>query len=254
MKSYFIAPLLLQKFIWIPTRFILTLFGHIKIRGLHNLKGVKGTVIFACNHASEIDPFIVPASLPFWSRFSPLFYATRERSFYSTNGWRKYLFGGMFINAWGGYTAITGLHNYDISLADHIAIAKDGGSFCVYPEGGITRTGALQPAKGGMAYLAEKGGCTVIPVGVSGTYRTPLADFFLGKRHITVNFGLPITAEELSRRFVSTTELGPRVYKLRSGYVMEKVGELMKESTATHKQQQDKKSGVTELEEQRVVV
>ena len=106
MKLYFIAPLFLQKFIWIPTRLILTIFGHIKIRGLEHLKGIPSKVIFACNHASEIDPFIVPASLPFWSRFSPLFYATRERAFYDTNGWRKYLFGGMFINAWGGYPAI----------------------------------------------------------------------------------------------------------------------------------------------------
>lgn len=250
MKPYFVAPLLLQKFIWIPTRLVLTLFGHIKIYGLKNLRGIKGNVIFACNHASEIDPFIVPASLPFWSRFSPLFYATRERSFYSTNGWRKYLFGGMFINAWGGYTAIAGLHNYDISLADHVTIARDGGSFCVYPEGGITRTGELQPAKGGIAYLAEKGGCTVVPVGVSGTYRTPLSDFFLGKRHITVKFGLPITAEELGARFVSTADLGHRVYKFRSEYVMNKVGELLKEVPVT---QHQKQISVTELEEQRVV-
>ncbi len=227
MKSYFLAPLFLQKFIWIPTRLILTIFGHMKISGLENLKDLKGPVIFACNHSSEIDPFIVPASLPFWSRFSPLFYATRERSFYDTNGWRKYLFGGMFINAWGGYTAITGVHNFEISLADHIEIAKDGGSFCVYPEGGITRTGALQQAKGGVAYLAEKGNCTIVPVGISGTFRTHVGQFFLGKRCITVNFGQPITQEELRTRVVRTPEIGVHIYRLEAKYVMKKVGELI---------------------------
>lgn len=226
MKLYFLAPLFFQKFIWIPTRLILTIFGHLRIRGLENLKGIKGTVIFACNHSSEIDPFIVPASLPFWSRFSPLFYATREKSFYSGNGWRKHLFGGIFINAWGGYTAQAGLHDYEQSLANHLSIAYDGGNFCVYPEGGITRDGNIQPAKGGVAYLAERGGCTIVPVGISGVYRTPFVDFFLGKRHISVNFGAPITQQDLHNKIPRNTDLEVKVYKDQANYVMEKVGEL----------------------------
>ncbi len=229
MKLYFLFPLILQKLIWIPTRLILIIFGRIKIRGLEYLNEIPGNIIFACNHASEIDPFIIPASLPFCSRFSPLFYATRERSFYDRNGWRKYLFGGLFINAWGGYTAIVGLNDYEKSLVNHITIARDGGSFCIYPEGGITSTGRLQPAKGGLAYLAERGDCIIIPVGVSGTFRTHFSDFFLGKRHIIVNFGKPITQQELRSQVIRTPELGLHAYKLEAEYVMSRVGELLEQ-------------------------
>ncbi len=226
MKLYFLAPLFFQKLIWIPTRLILVIFGHMKISGLEHLKGIKGSVIFACNHSSEIDPFIIPSSLPFWSRFSPLFYATREKSFYVEHGWRKHLFGGLFINSWGGYIAQAGLHDYEKSLADHISIAHDGGHFCIYPEGGITRDGNIQPAKGGVAYLAERGNCTIIPVGISGVYRTPLADFFSGKRHIFVNFGAPITQEELHNHVPRNQDADVQIYKDQANYVMRKVGEL----------------------------
>ena len=219
MKPYFLAPLFFQKLIWIPTRFILVFFGHIKIYGLENLKNVKGNVIFACNHSSEIDPFIVPSSLPFWSRFSPLFYTTREKAFYTRNGWRRHLFGGIFINAWGGYTAKTGLCDYEKSLAEHIQIARDGGSFCVYPEGGITPDGTIQPARGGVAYLAERVRCVIVPVGVSGVYRTSVSDFFLGKRRIVVRFGMPITQDELREEIVRKSGIRTHIYK-------EKVEEL----------------------------
>lgn len=244
MKLYFLFPLILQKVIWVPTRLIFIIFGRMKIRGLENLNGIPDRVIFACNHASEIDPFIIPASLPLWSRFSPLFYATRERSFYSENGWRKYLFGGLFINAWGGYTAIAGLNDYEKSLANHIAIARDGGSFCIYPEGGITRTGAIQSAKGGLAYLAERGDCIIIPVGVSGTFRIPFTDFFLGRRNIIVNFGMPITQQELRSRIVRTPELGISVYRLEAEYVMSRVGELLEQISV----KEEKKEEVEELQ------
>ncbi|HEY5232443.1 MAG TPA: hypothetical protein VIK35_02770, partial [Verrucomicrobiae bacterium] len=112
MRFYFISPLLLQKLIWIPTRSILWFFGRLEVRGLENLNGIKTPVIFAPNHPSELDPFLVPASLPFWSRFSPLFYTTREKSFYDTVGWRRHLFGGLFINLWGGYPVSVGLRDY----------------------------------------------------------------------------------------------------------------------------------------------
>jgi 1-acyl-sn-glycerol-3-phosphate acyltransferase len=227
MKHYFLAPLILQKLIWPPTRFILWFFGHLKVKGLENLKDIKGNVIFAPNHASEIDPFLVPASLPFWSRFSPLFYTTREKEFYNTNGWRKHLFGGMFINAWGGYGVKVGLNDYQKSLENHCEIMQDKGSFCVYPEGRRSPDGTIQPAKGGVAYLAECGTAPIVPVAFSGTFRTTFTGFFLRKRHITVYFGKPIYQEELKRHIPRGEHLDPKVYKLEAEYVMEKVREMV---------------------------
>jgi 1-acyl-sn-glycerol-3-phosphate acyltransferase len=229
MKPYFIAPLFLQKLIWMPTRFTLWFFGHLKVEGLENIATVKGNVIFASNHSSEIDPFLVPSSLPFFSRFSPLFYATREKAFYDVNGWRKHLFGGLFINAWGGYGVKVGLNDYAKSLEEHIRILEDGASFCIFPEGGITRDGKLQPGKGGIAYMAEQGKVPVVPVAFTGQYRTKAADFFLRRKHIVVRFGRPIYQAELKEaiRRDSGTVMGVEVYKREAQYVMDKIGEML---------------------------
>jgi 1-acyl-sn-glycerol-3-phosphate acyltransferase len=227
MKLYFIPPLVLQKFIWIPTRFTFWFFAHLKVEGLENLDSVKGNVIFATNHASELDPFLVPTSLPFWSRFSPLFYITREKEFYSTNGWRKHLFGGLFINSWGGYGAKVGLRDYKQSLIPHMEIIDDRGSFCVFPEGMRSPDGTIQPAKGGVAYLAEYGNVPIVPVGFSGTFRTSVSDFFLRRRHITVRFGRPINQAELLASVSRSTIVGGNVYKEEAAYVMGRVRELL---------------------------
>lgn len=232
MKLYTIAPLILQKFIWVPSRIIFTVFGHLRVRGLENIKGIKGNVIFATNHASELDPFLVPTSLPFFSRFSPLFYITREKSFYNTNGWRQHLFGGIFINAWGGYSARTGLHDYHQSLIDHEEILRDGESFCVFPEGRRTPDGKLQQGKGGVAFLAEKINVPIVPVAFSGTYNSFAKDFFGRRKYITVTFGAPIYQEEFKRTVPRAVTSGA-AYKEEAAYVMKKIAELLDVQTTT---------------------
>ena len=227
MKPYFLPPLFCQKLIWIPTRLSLRFFGHLEIKGLENLRAIKGNVIFAANHASEIDPFLVPASLPFWSRSSPLFYATREKSFYDTNGWRKHLFGGLFINVWGGYGVRVGLKNYARALKDHMRILRDGGSFCVFPEGGITPDGSIQPGKGGVIYMATQTETPVVPVTLSGAHRMSAADFFLRRRRITVHFGKPIYQKEFLSKVSDKTDLHIKVYKELATYVMMKIEKML---------------------------
>lgn len=238
MKFYSVSPLILQKLIWIPTRLILKLCGKLEIKGLGNLKGVESgassklPVIFACNHSSEIDPFMVPASLPFFSRFSPLFYAVREKAFYDSNGWRKHLFNTWFINAGGGYGATVGLRNYELSLSRHIKILHDGHSFCVFPEGGITKDGHIQPAKGGISFLAHSAPCVIVPVAISGAFGMSPADFFSRKRKITIHFGTPIPANELYAQTQKNESALPHqpnenVWKKEADFIMKKVGELL---------------------------
>lgn len=226
MKLYFLPPLILQKLIWIPTRLIFLFFGHIQIRGLGNLKEIRNTVIFASNHSSEMDPILIPASLPFSSRFSPIFYTARERSFYKRSGWRKYLLGGTFIKGWGAYPVHTGLNDYEKSLVEIMPIASTGGCFCVFPEGSITRTGVIQPAKGGVAYMAEKLNYAIVPVAISGAYKTRLLDFLLRRKRIVVNFGTPITQEELWSKVPRNSDTDMQVYKNRAQYVIDKIKNL----------------------------
>lgn len=230
MKLYFLVPFLLQKFIWIPTRLLLNIFGSLHIEGLINLNNSKKPTIFACNHSNEIDPILIPAAIPFWSKFSPVFYVIREKSFYKSNGWVRHLFGGVFIKSWGGYTANVGLHDYQKSLKDHIKIFKEGAIFCIFPEGGITYDGNIQSARGGVAYLASTTNSNVIPVNIDAVYGMSFADFFMRRRKIKISFGNPITTEDLDKLFPivesGSISNGINIYKDRAEYIMKKIAEL----------------------------
>ncbi len=224
LKPYFLAPLFLQKLVWIPTRLVLAMFGRHKVYGLEHLRGLDNPVIFVCNHSSEIDPFMVPASLPPFSHLFPLFYLVREKEFYDANGWRRHLFNAWFIALWGGYGVRVGLKDYGTSLKRQIEILQDGGSFCIFPEGKITPDGTIQEAKGGISYLAHSGPCTIVPVGISHVYEMSLVQFFLRKRKTVVRFGKPLKPKELP------TGNGGNIWKAEAEYVMKKVAELIESS------------------------
>ena len=226
-EIYFISPLILQKLIWIPTRIILKFFVHLEVRGIENLRSVKTNVIFASNHSSELDPILLPASLPFWSSFSPIFYVSRGKSFYTHSGWRQLIYGGTFFKLWGSHPAYSGLKDYEKSLVNHIKLLQAGKSILFFPEGHITRDGALQSAHGGMAYLAERCKCSIIPIGIHGAYDLSMKDFLLRRRKIILSFGQVIDQSELRVEVAHRTEPGQHVYKEEGEYVMKKIGSMI---------------------------
>lgn len=101
-RFFYIPPLILQTIVWPLTWFLFHFFGHLSVRGLSNLKDLDRGVIFASNHSNELEPVLLPASLPFLSRLMPMFYTSREHKFYTDFGWRKYIYGGTFFKLWGG--------------------------------------------------------------------------------------------------------------------------------------------------------
>ena len=205
-KWYFISPLVLQKIIWIPTRLILKFFGHLEIKGLENIKGIKGNIILACNHTSELDPILPPAALPFWSHFSPMFYASREPRFYGGSGWRRHFYGGTFFEVWGSYQVFVGLHDYEKALVNQIRILNDGGTLCIFPEGRTTPNGQIQSGKGGVIYLAHVTGVPIVPVHLGGLFRLSMKDFFFRKRKLSVTFGRPIYVSSPDSAEISLSE------------------------------------------------
>ena len=221
MRWYFFSPLILQKLIWIPTRLILLFFGHLKVYGLENLSEIERNAVFACNHTSELDPILLPASLQFNSRFSPIFYTSREKNFYDALGWRRHFYGGWLFKMWGAYPVFVGLKNYEKSMAYQREIAKDGGNICVYPEGRITRDGHIQPAKGGVAYLAHAMNKPIVPVRIDGAYGLSILDFFLHRGRLSISFGKPLYVAAKENSTLSIDD-----FKMYADFVMRKVGEL----------------------------
>ncbi len=223
---YITSPLILQKLIWVPTRAILAFFGRLEIRGLENIQGIKANVIFACNHASELDPILVPASLPLFSRYSPIFYASREKGFYKKAGWRQVFYGGILFRIWGSYPVFAGLNDFEKSMHYHITLTGLGVNTCIFPEGKTTPDGNIQPAKGGVAYLAIKTNVPIVPVALKGTYNSSFRGFFSRKQRLVVSYGKPIYPDEL-KSLVKNNLVEYSVYKDMSNYVMKKVAELM---------------------------
>ena len=227
---YIFSARLFQVVAWPPTRFLLWFLGRLEVRGLENLgKLPKGkAVIFASNHSAEIDPFIPPASLPFMSRFVPLYYTIREKSFYDESGFLQIFYGGFLFKFIGGQYVYAGLKDYEKSLANHIELLRQNRNLFIFPEGGINRKGnGVREAKGGVAYLAEKMNSPIVPIGISGMYGMSFADFFMRKRKIRVTFGAPIFQDELKSAVVRGEVGDIAVYKKEAQYVMDKIAGMI---------------------------
>lgn len=188
-----VIPFILQTIIWIPTRIILNVFGHFEVSGLENLKNLKRKIIFASNHSSEMDPILLPASLPIFSRFMPIFYVSRKKEFYNREAVLKWLFyREWFFKLWGAYPTLPGKQDYENSLKTHISLINNNCSVFIFPEGKTTADGSILPAHGGVAYLSQKTGSLIIPVSISGVYKMRPSDLFCRRRKITLIFGAPV--------------------------------------------------------------
>lgn len=200
-KIHYLSPLILQTLIWIPTRIFFKTFYSYKIIGLKNLKELKTNkngVIFAVNHSSELDPILIPASLPFFSHLMPMFYVSREQKFYKTSGWRQNLYGGLLFRLWGAHTAYAGMKDYNISLRYHIKILSRGKSLCIFPEGFKTRDGDINvKGKPGIGFLVHNNKSFVVPVRIKGAFWNKKESDCFCRRKIEVKFGKPISPEEL---------------------------------------------------------
>jgi|SRR3989344_178713 len=227
MNLFYITPLILQKLIWIPTRILLKVLINLEIEGLENLRGIKRNVIFASNHVSELDPILLPASLPFFSRFSPIYYASLKSDKYKNTGWRHNFYGGTFFKFWGAHPIYTGLKDYGKSLVDHEKLLIDKKNLFVFPEGRITLLGNIQPARGGVAYLRESVDCEIVPIAIIGAYGMTTSDFFFRRRKVRIIFGKPISGSELFDNVRRSVVPGENVYKEEAEYVMKKVKGLM---------------------------
>ena len=79
------------------------------------------------------------------------------------------------------------------------AMKERGLSVLVFPEGGRSASGELQPFKDGAAYLAIKGGVPVLPVALIGIRDVlPMHSHHVKPGKVTMRIGEPIETEGLS--------------------------------------------------------
>lgn len=97
-----------------------------------------------------------------------------------------------------------------LSHAGH-AMKQNGLSLLIFPEGGRSVTGEMEPFKDGAAYLAIKGEVPVLPVAIIGIRDVlPMHSHHLRPGRVTIRIGKPI--ETTGMRSHDRTALTQRLY------------------------------------------
>lgn len=169
-----------------PFRF----FWRVTTEGLENVPPEGGAII-APNHISVLDSFFVPLVL-------------RRRMTYVgkaeyLDDWKtRYLFpaiGMIPIDRSGGDASAR-------ALDAAAKVLESGELFGIYPEGTRARDGLLHKGHTGVARLALRTNCPIVPVGIIGTDEVQPADARLPKpfRRVHLRFGAPISVEKYCDR------------------------------------------------------
>jgi 1-acyl-sn-glycerol-3-phosphate acyltransferase len=174
--------------------------ARVKVVGLEKLDPQRSYVVCP-NHVSYMDTPVLLANLPLNFRFLA----------------KQELFSIPFI---GGHLKRAG--NISVPLEDPRAalrvlsaagkgMKERGLTMLVFPEGGRSESGELEPFKDGAAYLAIKGGVPVVPVAIIGIRDIlPMHSHYLRPGRVTLRIGDVIETEGMTPG--DRTELTEQLY------------------------------------------
>ncbi len=171
------------------------------VRGAELLELVETPAIFVANHTSHVDTALLLSVLPLPLRHRTVVAAAADHFF--DRRWKAHL--------WALALAAVPIERHRVNRrsADTAAeLLGDGWNLIIFPEGGRSADGWMQPFHGGGAYLSVRSGRPVVPVHLSGTWRIlPKDSTRLRRGRTTVTFGAPLLPApgEDARRF------GPRI-------------------------------------------
>ena len=169
-------------------RFITTtyLVGLFKVEGGENLPR-DGALIICPNHVGTIDPPLVPAFVPRGDTWS------MAKSEYFRNPILRLLF-----TMYHAFPVVR--HTADrVALRRSLALLEDGHALIIYPEGTRIDTGVLATPEPGAGFIAQRCGCPVVPVALTGTAEClPKGARWPRRVPVTARFGKPFVV--LQRR------------------------------------------------------
>jgi 1-acyl-sn-glycerol-3-phosphate acyltransferase len=162
----------------------------LEIDGAERIPDVGGA-IFAPNHLSVLDHFVIGAALPRRITFV-------GKAEYMDSWKTKYIFpalGMIPIDRSGGSAA-------EGALEAAAKVLGAGEFFGIYPEGTRSRDGKLHRGHTGVARLALKTGCPIFPVGLQGTLEVQPPDVSMPRpfRMMRVRIGRPIDPQRYADR------------------------------------------------------
>jgi long-chain acyl-CoA synthetase len=215
-----IRPAFYELVIYPVTRIL----GRVNRRGIENLSDLSGSIVFASNHVTYVDPALIMSAMPrrfrrrlaiamdgerLWgyrcpqSRIGPI---KRIRWYFT------YWLVVAFFNAFP-LPRRSGFRNSFAFAGD----AMDRGyNILIFPEGELTKDGRLQKFRTGVGLLASGLEAPVVPVSISGLYELRKS----GRRghappgSVTISFGEPIPYDADASPLNITHDLERRIAAL----------------------------------------
>ncbi|MCD6079018.1 MAG: 1-acylglycerol-3-phosphate O-acyltransferase-like protein [Ramlibacter sp.] len=140
---FLLVPEYLLRFTaWVASRIVY----RFQVRGDENIP-VEGAAVLVCNHVSFVDAVLLMAASP-----RPITFVMDHRIFRQpVLGWLFRLARAIPIAPQKDDPAV-----YDAAFERAAQVLKDGDLLAIFPEGGITRDGSLQPFKGGIMKILER--------------------------------------------------------------------------------------------------
>jgi 1-acyl-sn-glycerol-3-phosphate acyltransferase len=155
------------------------LFGLFKVVGAGNVPRT-GPLIICPNHSATLDPPMVPAFLPRGDTWSM---AKSEYFKHPLSNW--------IFRAYHAFPVVR--HTADrAALKWSFDLLKAGHALIIFPEGTRIESGLLGPPEPGAGFLAQKAGCPVLPVGLTGTREClPKGARWPRRTRVSITFGNP---------------------------------------------------------------
>lgn len=168
------------------------------VRGAENLSK-HPVAVYAANHTSYMDTPVVFASLPFQFRIL----AKKELWPIAFIGWYLNRSGQIPVDVANPHATLS-------SLGAGVKALRGGMPLFVFPEGGRTPNGELQPFLSGAAYLAIRAQVPLVPIALIGIYDLlPIHTHHFYPSDLTLSVGQPIVTTGMTVR--QTEELTARL-------------------------------------------
>lgn len=145
-----------------------------RVTGLANIPD-SGPVILSSNHIHYIDPPLVGASI-----VRPTYFMAKEELF-------KTRFTNWLMSSLGAFPVRRGVSDKK-AIKYALEVTKQGHCLTIFPEGHRSKDGKLGKGLTGVAFIAKKAACPIIPVAVIGPYKF--------RKPVSVRFGPPIQVED----------------------------------------------------------
>jgi len=157
------------------------LVGLFRVIGAENVPRT-GPLIICPSHSGTLDPPMVPAFTPRSDAWS------MAKSEYFRGGLNEFLF-----RQYHAFPVVR--HSADRNaLRRSFDLLKAGRALVIYPEGTRVESGVLATPEPGAGFIAQKAGCPVLPVGLTGTREClPKGARWPRRVPVSITFGKPFT-------------------------------------------------------------